>query len=73
MADNAWTYADVVGFVGEFLCGVAEANTQVTDLNGATFTVHLRLTNPETQEYFNVNTVTYTFGATAADGIIDIQ
>jgi hypothetical protein len=49
----------VVTNVGEFICGVGNVGNS---LEGATFTVHLRLTNPETGEYYNVNTVTYNFG-----------
>lgn len=57
---NPWTYADVYNFVGEFTCGVGDVNDA---LNGATFTVKLRLTNPEdSAEYYDVNVVTYTFG-----------
>ena len=57
---NPWTYADVRNYVGTFICGVGD----VADaLNGATFTVKLRLTNPENaSEFYDVNVVTYTFG-----------
>ena len=57
---NPWIYADIEQYVGEFICGVGD----VADaLDGATFTVNLRLTNPENEaEFYNVNTVTYTFG-----------
>ena len=66
-------------FVGEFTCGVGD----VADaLEGATFTVKLRLTNPENEaEYYDVNVVTHTFGGnsvidgttvvTTADGLQD--
>lgn len=55
-----WTYADVESFVGEFTCGVGDVDGA---LEGATFTVCLRLINPEdTSEYYDVNVVTYTFG-----------
>lgn len=60
---NPWTYADVRDFVGTFICGVGDVDDA---LEGATFTVKLRLTNPEdTSEYYDVNVVTYTFGAGA--------
>ena len=57
---NPWTYADVRDYVGTFTCGVGDVNNA---LEGATFTVKLRLTNPadETQ-FYDVNVVTYTFG-----------
>ena len=54
-----WTYNDIVNNVGEFKCGVAHTDHA---LDGATFTVMLRLTNPENEnEYYNVNTVEYKF------------
>lgn len=57
---NPWTYADVRDFVGTFTCGVGDVNNA---LEGATFTVKLRLTNPQNEaEYYDVNVVTYTFG-----------
>lgn len=57
-----WTYADVESFVGTFTCGVGNVGDS---LNGATFTVRLRLINPEnTTEFYDVNVVTYTFGGT---------
>ena len=60
VTSNPWTYADVYNFVGEFTCGVGDVNNA---LNGATFTVKLRLTNPENEaEFYDVNVVTYTFG-----------
>ncbi len=56
---GAWTYAEVKSFVGTFLCGVGDVDDA---LSGATFTVMLRLTNPEDEaEFFNVSTVKYTF------------
>ena len=59
---NPWTYADIKSFVGTFICGVGDVDDA---LNGATFTVKLRLTNPEdTSIFFDVNVVTYTFGGT---------
>ena len=55
-----WTYEDVACYVGEFICGVGDVNNA---LEGATFTVMLRLTNPADEtEFYNVNTVKYTFG-----------
>lgn len=63
---SSLTYEGIVSFVGEFTCGVARSiGAYIGDshpLDGATFTVMLRLTNPENPEqYFNVNTVKYTF------------
>ena len=53
-------YSDIELFVREFTCGVGDVNGA---LEGATFTVKLRLINPEnTDEFYDVNTVTYTFG-----------
>lgn len=57
---NPWTYADVRDYVGTFTCGVGDVNDV---LDGATFTVKLRLTNPaDSTDYIDVNVVTYTFG-----------
>ena len=57
---NPWTYADVRDYVGTFICGVGDVDNA---LDGATFTVKLRLTNPENEaEFYDVNVVTYTFG-----------
>lgn len=57
---NSWTYEDIKNFVGEFTCGVGDVGNA---LDGATFTVKLRLTNPDNEaEYYDVNVVTYTFG-----------
>ncbi len=54
-----WTYLDVVDNVGEFICGVGDVNNA---LSGATFTVKLRLTNPENEnDFVDVETITYTF------------
>ena len=59
---NPWTYADVERFVGEFVCGVGDVDGA---LEGATFTVKLRLTNPaDSSDYIDVNVVKYTFGGT---------
>lgn len=61
VTNNPWTYSDVESFVGTFLCGVGDVDDA---LEGATFTVKLRLTNPENEaEYYDVNVVTHTFGA----------
>ena len=57
--NNPWTYSDVYNFVGEFICGVGDVNDALAD---ATFTVKLRLTNPDNAEqYYDVATVTHTF------------
>ena len=56
---NPWTYVDVVSNVGTFICGVGDVNNA---LSGATFTVMLRLTNPNNaNEYVNIETINYTF------------
>lgn len=56
---NPWTYVDVVQNVGEFICGVGNVGDS---LQGATFTVMLRLTNPDNAaEFYNVATINYTF------------
>ena len=58
---NPWTYADVRDNVGTFICGVGDVDNA---LEGATFTVKLRLTNPEDEtDYYDVNVVTHKFGA----------
>lgn len=55
-----WTYADVRSFVETFKCGVGDVEGC---LEGATFTVKLRLTNPTNDaEFYDVNVVSYTFG-----------
>lgn len=59
VTSNPWTYVDVVSNVGEFICGVGDVDNA---LSGATFTVALRLTNPEnTNEYYDVATINYVF------------
>ena len=59
---NPWTYVDVVQNVGTFVCGVGNVGNS---LEGATFTVMLRLTNPEnTAEYYNVAVIPYAWTAT---------
>lgn len=56
---NPWTYADIASFVGTFTCGVGDVDDA---LSGATFTVYLRLTNPENPaDFINVATITHTF------------
>ncbi len=72
--NSGWTYADIVSFVQTFKCGVGRTiNSDLSVLEGATFTVMLRITNPEnTSEYINVNTVEYTFGADWATGTTNI-
>ena len=62
VTSNPWTYADVATNVGTFICGVGDVDDK---LAGATFTVMLRLTNPENEaEVYNVATINYTFGKT---------
>ena len=57
---SGWTYLDIVDAVGKFYCGVGDHDAA---LDGAKFTVALRLTNPEnTAEWVDVATVVYTFG-----------
>ena len=59
VTSNPWTYADIASFVGEFTCGVGDVDDA---LAGATFTVMLRLTNPEdSSDYINVSTITHVF------------
>ena len=72
MQGGAWTYEDIATWVNTFGCGVAKANGYTGDLKGATFTVMLRVTAPD-GTYYNVNTVSYTFGAEfgAGTSIID--
>lgn len=56
---GSWTYLDVVQNVRSFICGVGDVDDA---LSGATFTVMLRLTNPENEaEFYNVATINYTF------------
>lgn len=64
VVNNPWTYQSVVEFVETFTCGVAHLDES---LNGATFTVILRLTNPADEaDVINVATVEYTFDNTPA-------
>lgn len=61
-SDTGWTYSDIKTFVGTFHCGVAKSVHYEGDLSDLTFTVNLCLTNPANpNEYYNVNTTTYTF------------
>ena len=63
---NPWTYLDVANYVGTFICGVGDVDGA---LNGATFTVKLRLTNPEnTAEYYDISTINYTFTTVVNSG-----
>ena len=55
MLNTSVTYADLVTFVGEFTCGVAD--TQNAN-GGATVTVELRLTNPQDANDYIVITST---------------
>ena len=60
VTQSPWTYDNIENSVSEFMCGVGHVGTA---LDGATFTVKLRLTNPENEaEFYDVNVVTYTFG-----------
>ena len=59
VTSNPWTYVDVVQSVGTFICGVGDVDDA---LEGATFTVMLRLTNPEDAAvYYDIETINYTF------------
>lgn len=59
VAGSPWTYGQVAESVGTFICGVGDVDDA---LKGATFTVMLRLTNPEnSNEFYNIATITYTF------------
>ncbi len=58
---NPWSYADVASYVGTFICGVGDVDDA---LAGATFTVMLRLTNPDdTTEFYNVAVIEHVFKA----------
>ena len=60
---NPWTYLEVASYVGTFICGVSDVNNALGD---ATFTVMLRLTNPENEKDIrNVATITYNFASGA--------
>lgn len=59
VTSNPWTYAQVANAVGTFICGVGDVDDA---LKGETFTVMLRLTNPENEnEHYDVATINYTF------------
>lgn len=59
VSGQPWTYSEVYEWVGTFICGVGDVDGA---LAGKTFTVMLRLTNPDNEaEYFDVVTVNYTF------------
>jgi len=63
VTNNPWTYEQVVKSVGEFLCGVSDVDDA---LEGATFTVTLRLTNPENEaETHDAAVITHVFEASA--------
>ena len=63
---NPWTYLDVVQNVGTFICGVGDVDDALAD---ATFTVMLRLTNPENEsEFVNVAEISHTFAKTVYSG-----
>lgn len=56
---GSWTYKAIATNVRTFICGVGDVDNA---LSGATFTVTLRLTNPEdATEVYDVATVNYTF------------
>lgn len=63
-----WTYDQIESFVSTFTCGVGDVDGA---LEGATFTVALRLINPDDHsEYYDVNVVTHTFGGNSnIDGV----
>lgn len=66
VTSNPWTYLDVVQNVGTFICGVGDVNDALAD---ATFTVMLRLTNPDNEnDFVNVATINYTFAKTVTTG-----
>lgn len=61
VTQNPWTYEDIADFVDTFVCGVGDVDGALAE-KGATFTVMLRLTNPENEnEYVDVVTITYNF------------
>ncbi len=63
VTQNPWTYSAIESNVSTFMCGVGDVDDK---LDGATFTVKLRLTNPEDEtEFYDVNVVTYKFGGNA--------
>lgn len=59
VTSSPWTYADIANFVGTFTCGVADVDNQLV---GSTFTVTLRLTNPDNaNEYYDVVVINHLF------------
>ena len=59
VTQNPWTYEQVVDLVGTFICGVAHNNHE---LDGETFTVILRLTNPDdATDIVDAAKIEYTF------------
>lgn len=59
VTNDGWTYQEIAANVGTFTCGVGDVDDA---LSGATFTVMLRLTNPENKdEFYNVATIEHTF------------
>ncbi len=66
VTNNPWTYTNVVQSVGTFICGVGDVDDALAD---ATFTVILRLTNPDNAEhYYDISTITHTFTKTVTNG-----
>lgn len=55
------TYEGVCDFVQNFWCGVGKANNSTIDFNGAKFVVELRISDPNSDVSYAVNTVTYDF------------
>lgn len=56
---GGWTYEQIADLVGIFTCGVGDHEN---GLSGATFTVSLRLVNPDNSaEYYDVAVVSYDF------------
>lgn len=68
-SENNLTYEGVCDFVQNFWCGVGKANGCQIDLNGAKFVVELRISDPNSDVEYAVNTVTYTFGT--GDSVIE--
>lgn len=68
LVSNGWTYEEIVKGVGTFNCGVKDADGSLA-ANDVTFTVQLRLVNPEAQdlqnpadgEYIVIDEVSYNF------------
>jgi len=67
---GSWTYADIIQNVGTFICGVADIDDALV---GTTFTVELRLTNPEDEtDYKVISKIDYTF-AKEVDNVEDLS